>query len=126
VPVGGDDPDVARAGYDEYSPAGAGGHADRQRLRVGELNVAEQGETGRLGTGEVDAGLFTDGAAAAVATDQVRGPDAILTVAGGDSGCDRLGILFQGAQFVSAPDVSSLAEGVLLKDFFDPGLRDAQ
>lgn len=123
LPVGGDDPEVARAGYDEYSPAGAGGRTERQRLRVGELDVAEQGESGRLGTGEVDAILFTDGAAAAVTTDQVRGPDAILTVAAGDNGRDRLGILLQGEQFVSPPDVSSPAEGVLLKDFLDPGLR---
>ena len=128
LPVGGDDPEVTGAGNGEHAPPGAVADAERQRSRLVQFDVAEQREPGRGGAGEVDAGLPADGAAAAVAADQVRGGRPVVATGAGlfDGGGDGLGVLLEGAQFVAAPDVGAEVAGAGLEDLLHPGLRDAQ
>jgi hypothetical protein len=107
----------------QLRPADLGHHRGHRLRRCGHLHLAQQ----RLGAaglaGERDAEQPAHRAAAAVAADQVPGPQPRAV---GQFGGHRVAVLTQPGQRAAAPDLGAQVRGVLGQQAVGDGLRDGE
>ena len=99
------DPDHAvaqRAGHDHAARPGLAGHP---RLDVRSADVGDEHLHGRGATGKIEPGRLADGAASAVAADQVARPHPAFPVRGSHGDVDTVAVTGEVDQFVPSADV---------------------